>query len=303
MAALTKEDGVCRRTDLFYVDPRVIRVVDGWNPRTIFLRIEELRDSIIEEGVTDPIKIHKNKDGGLDLVDGERRLRATMMAIKEGHDIKSVPVIVAKKKTSEIDLYTQAMIANTGEPLEAIDEANGIKRLRAWGVSVKDIAKKVVRSETHVRNRLELANASPGVKEAVNKGEITVKAAQEIARESEGKVDAQTDALERKKAELPARKRPKPLTLFIKSGEVRKRGGKKDQDCQPLVEFLTNKDLRDKIKAEGFDPDSVKVSVTKIQDKTIVERQEELPFKGVEGGNDAETIVGKIKEWPKNQTN
>lgn len=276
MAALSKKDGVRRRTDLFFVDPLVIKVVDGWNDRTDFSGEEELRDSIIEEGVKQPLKIRKSKDGTLELADGERRLRATLRAIKEGNAIEEVPVIAVSKKTSEIDLYLESLIANTGKPFTPTEEANSYRRLMAWGISVRKIAKKVGKSETHVRNRLELSNAIPAVRKAVDSGEITVKDAQEIARESDGKVDAQTEALEKKKAEPSPRKRPKPLTLFIVGGEVRKRGGRKDDECQPLVEFFTNKDLRDKIRAAGFDPDTMKVSVGKVHE--ILETQIELPL-------------------------
>ena len=93
--ALKDVEGFQKRKEFFTVDPKVIVVKNGWNPRTDFSGEEELRDSIIQNGVLIPLRV-KKVDNVLELIDGERRLRATHLAIKEGHNIESVPVILER---------------------------------------------------------------------------------------------------------------------------------------------------------------------------------------------------------------
>jgi len=263
--ALSKVEGFQRRSDLFRVDPRVIVVKKGWNTRTDFSGERELADSIIAVGVRRPLLVKKNKDNLLELVDGERRLRATLKGIKEGAEIKSVPVILAKKGTNEVDLCFESIISNTGKPLTSTEEAAFFKRLVAWGISIREIAQKTGRSESHVRNRLELSNATLDVKKAVEDKEISIKDAQEIVRESDGEVAKQSASLKEKK-ETPKKKRSAPLKIFFKDGSVCYSGGKKDQLCEPLADLMLGEMLKNEIFIEdlvkiGFDPDSIIVTI------------------------------------------
>ena len=258
--ALTGIEGFGKRSDMFHVDPRFIKVVDGWNDRTDFSGEEELMESIKSVGVKVPLRIKKTKDGELRLVDGERRLRATLRAIEEGSDIKTVPAIVAPHSINDIDLYLESIIANTGKGLTPTEEANSFKRLISWGLSVKEIASKTGRSETHVRNRLELSNAIPVVKKSVDEKEITVKDAQEIVKESDGNVEAQEKALEIKKI-TPKKKKKKPLTMQIRTGLAHYSGGDKDQTCEVVMDWIFDEDFRFDLDALGFDPDTIKVSI------------------------------------------
>lgn len=205
---------VKRAGEIFLVDPMSIKVVDGWNDRTDFSGQEELVESIKEVGVRQPLLVRKSAEEVIELVNGERRLRAVRAAIDAGFQIAAVPVIVAKKDISEIDLYFDAIISNGGKPLEPVEEANSFKRLVAWGVPLKEIASKSGKSYTHVRNRLELANGIPAVKEAVTKKEISVKSAQEIVSGSGGKVAKQAAGLVKVKSTPKTRKkRPKLITI------------------------------------------------------------------------------------------
>jgi ParB/RepB/Spo0J family partition protein len=253
-----------RRTgEIFSVNPDLIQVVGGWNDRTDFTGEDELVASIKEVGVRKPLMVKKTKDGTLELIDGERRLRATMRARAEGAGIKSVPVIVANKTVSELDLYMDSVTANAGKPLSPTEQANSFKRLVAWGVSVREIAARACVSKTHVRNRLELSTAIPAVKAAVDSKEITVQAAQEIAKNSEGKIDAQADALEKKKAE-PKKPKVKPLTLYLKDGSVRYSGGGNFETCPPVFDLLISDVFKRELTDAGFDPETIKISISKV---------------------------------------
>lgn len=259
--ALTGVEGFGKRSDLFHVDPRYIKVRDGWNDRTDFSGEDELMESIKAVGVKLPLRLKKTKEGLLNLIDGERRLRATLRAISEGCDIKTVPAIVAPHTMNDIDLYFESIIANTGKPPTPSEEANSFKRLVAWGVSVKEIAQKTGRSETHVRNRIELSGAIPCVKKSLDEKEITVKDAQEIVKESDGDIEAQEKALESKKIK-PKKRNKKPLTIKINEGSLHYSGGKKDQECAPIADIIFDEKFRGELLSLGFDPDTIKVSIS-----------------------------------------
>jgi ParB-like chromosome segregation protein Spo0J len=132
-----------------------------------------------------------------------------------------------------------------------------------WGLSIKEIAQKAGRSEGHVRNRLELANAIPAVKEAVATGEITAKDAMEIVKESDGKVDNQTEALMEKQT-APRKPRVRPLHLYFDDGKVKTKGRKKET-CEPLVAILQDEDLLLRLLEAGYDPETLKISIAKAE--------------------------------------
>ena len=65
-------------------------------PRTCFSRegLEELAASIQELGVLQPLSVRRSKNGGYELISGERRLRASRMA-----GLTEVPCILAVSYT------------------------------------------------------------------------------------------------------------------------------------------------------------------------------------------------------------
>src|SRR5574343_1961341 len=190
-----KNEAVLKRRDIFEIDPRRIEVAEGWNPRTDFSGEEELTASIVENGVLEPITV-KAIGERIVLVDGERRLRATLKAISGGVEIKSVPAILARRGISDIEAMIVAVIKNDGKPLTATEEAEACRRLAAWGMAQKDIARRIGRSQSYVSGRLALVDAAPEVKAALAKKEIKVKAANRIVQKAGGSVERQREELE-----------------------------------------------------------------------------------------------------------
>jgi ParB/RepB/Spo0J family partition protein len=263
--ALKGIDGFMGRGDIFRVNPQAIKVMGGWNPRKIFTGIEELRDSIISEGVKRPIEIYKTKDGVLELRDGERRLRATLMAIAEGYPIESIPALIVKKGTSESDQLIGALVANTGEPLTATDQAAGFRRLRNWGVSVVDIAKRVGVSETMVRERLELANVAPVVSKAVDAGVVSIKEARKISKDADGKMEPQAEAIKKKTAEAKTPKKKTRVINYVNTpGGLLVSGALADKKCQAVSSLFENPEFQTLLLKDGFDINTLKITVQEV---------------------------------------
>lgn len=251
------------KSDAFEFDPRKIKVVDGWNPRTDFSGEDELMASIKIRGVIEPLEVRKTTDKTVELVDGERRLRATMKLIEQGVDIRQVPVFVKSTKVPEITLYFDAIIKNSGKPLTPVEESTAFKRLTEWGVPIKEIADTCGRSVSHVRNRLELADAAPVVKNAVADKSITTQDAIKIVKTSAGKVDAQAHALLDKQTAPPV-PRPAVLRISVIEGTISSKS-KNGETCPPLMNVLNGNLLR-LIEASGYDHKTLKISICKQQD-------------------------------------
>jgi ParB family chromosome partitioning protein len=185
MAIKNQHKALIKRTDLWQVNPKEIKVKEGWNKREDFGDLEELSRSIVSEGVLIPITILKNREGDYELVDGERRLRATLLAIENGHDIRTIPAKIQRSKDEVGNLFVQ-FLSNEGKKFTAIEEAKVYEQLVKWGVSIAEIATRTGKSVPHVYNRLKLCSASPEVKEALKNKEITITEATKIAEESFG---------------------------------------------------------------------------------------------------------------------
>ncbi|UCD54668.1 MAG: ParB/RepB/Spo0J family partition protein [Candidatus Omnitrophota bacterium] len=113
-------------------------------------KLKELKDSIKEKGVIQPVIVRPNEDG-YELIAGERRFRA----VKElGYD--EIPVIV--KEVSDADSLELALIENIQrEELNSIEEANAYMDLiEKFNFSQEEISKAVGKDKSTVSNTLRL---------------------------------------------------------------------------------------------------------------------------------------------------
>lgn len=200
-------EAVVGRNDIYRVDPTKVKVVSGWNPRSSFdaQKMEELKDSIKENGVLMPIRVKINSNDEMVLIDGERRLRATLLAISEGVEILSVPAFIERKTMNEIEMLVHAMVSNQGEPLTMVEEANAIGKLHKYGLKIEDIAKKLGKSYQTINNRLSLLDASPELIEEMEKGEVSFSDVKKIVKDSDG-LDSQQEKLKEVKEKKAKRK-------------------------------------------------------------------------------------------------
>lgn len=166
------------RSDMFKVDPRKLKEEPGWNVRLpsdeLTAHIRRLADSIKEIGVQVPLKIRMDSMLGVPyVVNGHCRLAAVMLAIAEGADIKSVPVMMEERNCNEGDRVLSMITCNEGKPLSILEQGAVYKRLVAWGWSEGDVAKKSGYSPTHIGSCLLLEGALPAIKALVASGKVS----------------------------------------------------------------------------------------------------------------------------------
>jgi len=207
--SMNQVDGV-KRHDMYKIDPRVITVQENWNPRQYFdaEKLEELKNSIIENGVQVPVRVKLQGDKII-LLDGERRLRATLMAIEEGNDIQTIPAISERKTMKPTDMLLLALTTNTGENLTVMEEARAILKLTNWGMNVLDIAKKLGKTPATIYGRIKLMDADEEVIDALDAGEITQTEAKKIVSTSDGTKEDQKKKMKEIKVKKTIKKTSK----------------------------------------------------------------------------------------------
>lgn len=124
-------------------------------PRKIFDedKLRDLAKSIEENGVLQPLTVRKVSQSEYEIIAGERRLRASVMA-----GFSRVPCIVIKCNDRESAML--ALLENLQRcDLGIFEEARGISRLiRRYGITQEQAAKKLGKSQSTIANKLRLLN-------------------------------------------------------------------------------------------------------------------------------------------------
>lgn len=165
------------RTDQYKIDPRKLKIKEGWNSRDFsdpanLAHIEELAKSIAEVGVKRALVVNM-EDNIPYLVDGECRYRAVMLAIERGADIKTVPVIGEDRFANEGDRLFNQFLYNSGKPFGPIENARHFKRLLDMGWQQNDIAKRSGFSAGRVSQLLELLRLPTVLQKFITEGKAS----------------------------------------------------------------------------------------------------------------------------------
>lgn len=185
------QDMAIGRVDLFRMNPRDLRIEDGWNSRTVDFDPDDAEDialakSIAEVGVKQALTVVM-KGGAPTITDGHRRLRATLYAMDTlGAEILSVPVQTESKHASEADRVLSQLVRNQGKPLEGIEKGHVYAKLVGFGWSETEIAKKVGASRQHVIDMLALRAGPQAIVEMVQTGEVSATLASQTLKASKG---------------------------------------------------------------------------------------------------------------------
>ncbi|MEH0860395.1 ParB/RepB/Spo0J family partition protein [Halobacteriovorax sp. DPLXC-1] len=219
--------------------------------------LKELAENIKQNGLIQPLVLHKDKLGRLTLVCGERRYRAMSLIEKE-----KCPCFILDKKNEQELMAIQFSENSSREALHYIDKADGILNYqKATKASERKIQAALGISKSEVHRSLMIAKMGKKVKEAAK------------AHNIEKYVLLELDALEKsplktkltkmlykgeltKRAELkkaikdggvikPGRKKKKPTVpkgltanAFIKTLKSQAKGKKLDKKTQSLLNEL-----------------------------------------------------------------
>lgn len=121
----------------------------------------ELKDSIKQFGILQPLLVKKKKDY-YEIIAGERRWRAAKMA-----GLKEIPVIV--KDYTDLEVVEIGLIENIQrENLNPIEEAMAFKRLlEEFNLKQDEVAERVSKSRTAVTNSMRLLKLNDSVQRMI----------------------------------------------------------------------------------------------------------------------------------------
>ena len=148
-------------------------------PRKVFREEEllELRDSIKEYGVIQPVIVKKDQYGLYLLIAGERRLRAATMA-----GLQKIPAIV--RADNERDSAIIALVENVQrENLSYIEEAYAYKNLMdEHGLTQNEIARSVGKQQSTISNKIRILSLPPDIRDQLAENKLTERHARALLR-------------------------------------------------------------------------------------------------------------------------
>ena len=189
--------------------------------------LDELARSIQELGVLEPILVRKRKEGGFEIIAGERRWRASQRA-----GLREVPIVV--RELSSTHAFEAAIVENLQrEDLNAIETARAFQRLiDEHGHSQDTVAQKIGKDRSTVSNALRLLKLSESVLELIENGELseghgrallmasTPALREKLAREAVAKAWSVRET-ERRAREAGTKPDAKPKNANLKDLEIR----------------------------------------------------------------------------------
>ncbi|OOZ79262.1 chromosome partitioning protein ParB [Solemya velum gill symbiont] len=130
-------------------------------------KLQELADSISEQGIVQPIVVRPIGEGKYEIIAGERRWRAAQLA-----GLSEVPVVV--RDVDDKSAMAMALIENIQrDDLNPLEEADALQRLISeFGLTHQQIAQAVGKSRTAVTNYIRLLDLESEVKRMVDEKKL-----------------------------------------------------------------------------------------------------------------------------------
>lgn len=129
--------------------------------------LQELADSIRQQGVMQPVVVRPIAEGRFELIAGERRWRATQMA-----ELDRIPAII--RDVPDDAAIAMSLIENIQrENLNPIEEAFALQRLQdEFDLTQAQVAEAVGKSRTTITNLLRLISLSEDVRVMLEHGDL-----------------------------------------------------------------------------------------------------------------------------------
>jgi ParB-like chromosome segregation protein Spo0J len=234
-----------KRSDLLKVPSSLLRVKEGFNIRTDYGDIPELAESAKVNGIIVPLRGYKDKENGIEVfivTDGHRRTAALKLLLEQGVEVL-VPFILESKGYSDEQRILDMFIMNDGKSLMPLEQAEGVRRLIAYGYSEKEIAGKLAKSEGYIRKLNSLNNAPKQLRNLIEQGVISATLAIEAIAKN------QVEEI-LKRVEEDNKPQVKVIPEDPTAQDTQSNDGAEINDVQPSK--VTRKDLQDQNSMKEF---------------------------------------------------
>lgn len=148
-------------------------------PRVCFSKeaLAGLSRSIRENGILQPISVRRVFASKFELVAGERRLRAAIMA-----GFKTVPCVILDCDETQAAVF--ALLENLQRAnLNMFEEAEAMRNLiEIWGLTQESVAKKLGKKQSTIANKLRLLKLDDEERALIKKANLTERHARAILK-------------------------------------------------------------------------------------------------------------------------
>lgn len=216
--------------EILFLD--VDRIMPGkQQPRRVFHEesLKELAASIKEKGVLQPVIVSRTGDGTFNLIAGERRWRASVLA-----GLKKIPALI--KNVASKDSLEIALIENIQrEDLNPIETAEAFNRLvKDFELTQEDLAARVGKERTTVANYLRLLKLPDEIKTMLYNGSLSMGHARALLS-----VEGKTRQIEAARKIIRSSLSVRETELLAKNiSKPAKPAGRKDPQISSLEEKL-----------------------------------------------------------------
>lgn len=222
-------------------------VPNQFQPRSHFddKSLQELGDSIKQNGIIQPLVVVSNSDGSYGLIAGERRLRASKQI-----GLETVPVII-REVNGDDELLELALIENVQrQDLNPIEEAKAYDKLiKIFSYTQEQAAEKVGKKRSTITNRLRLLQLPDFVQDDIALKRLTegharaiLRLANDPAAMKEARDQIVAKGLSVRQAEkLTSRMKQQRSTTNTRSNITKDSGILPDSYSHSLLNRVTNK--------------------------------------------------------------
>ncbi len=132
--------------------------------------MEELKASIEQHGILQPLVVRRLEGGKYELIAGERRLRAT-----KSLEWTKVPAVVRRNVASDDTRLVYALIENVQrENLNPIEEAQAYDQLnKEYGLTHEEIGERVGKTRVRITNIMRVLKLPAEIQRGLSEGKIT----------------------------------------------------------------------------------------------------------------------------------
>ena len=160
-----------KRGIMKFLNLKIDKIVTNSNqPRKYFDngKMSELKDSIKNSGLLQPITVRKISNGKYEIVAGERRYRACREL-----GMENIPVI--EMNVGDARGYELSVLENIQrENLNPIEEAESyLMLMEVYGYTQEKLSEKLGKTRSSVSNKMRILKLPASVKEMVKKGKIS----------------------------------------------------------------------------------------------------------------------------------
>ncbi|WP_106450468.1 ParB/RepB/Spo0J family partition protein [Trichococcus alkaliphilus] len=213
-----------------------------YQPRKTFddSTLRELADSIMLNGVIQPVILRQSSVKGYEIIAGERRVRASRLAGKT-----TIPAIV--REFDETAMIEVAILENLQrEDLTPLEEAEGYQTLmNKLNLTQVDVAQRLGKSRPYIANHLRLLNLPQDVKRMLQEGLVSMGQARTLLGLND---ESLISELAKRAAEEGITVRH--LELLVQQlnnpGDVAKKTTKKKKETKPVYIKESEERLMDK---------------------------------------------------------